>query len=61
MSPKIHILLVATTERFLRRVYDIEEAIVVFFLLIDLHDGRRIGNHAAIIDKQEECLVGMEL
>lgn len=46
---------------FLGGVDHVEEAVFVTFALIQLRHGHRNAGHAALVDEQEERLVGVEL
>ena len=52
---------IGLAEGFLRCVHNVEESIFVFVMFVNVNDRGRVANHAAVIHKQEECLVWMKL
>lgn len=48
-------------EGFLGGVDHVEEAVVIFLLLIDIRDGRGHAHHAVLVHQQEEGLRGVQL
>lgn len=48
-------------EGFLGGVDHVEEAVLVFLLLVDVRDGRGHAHHAVLVHQQEEGLRGVQL
>jgi len=46
-------------ECLLRRVDYIQEAVLVSLVVVDFADGSCVGDHAVVIHKEEERLVGV--
>jgi hypothetical protein len=51
----------ASAESRLAGVDDVQKAVLVLLLLVELGHGHGVGHHAFLVDEQEKRLVGVQL